>query len=173
MDEKKDKKSKKEKKSGKEIADVLSSSVSSSLSNEPGGYDQIQPEKSAPRVDTSKWPLLLKNYDALHVRTAHYTPLPNGTSPLKRSLTEYMHYGVINLDKPSNPSSHEVVAWIKRILRVEKTGHSGTLDPKVRGFSLFSLYFVSSFRLLSSCSIPRLSGSTCRFLFFSSRLLVV
>jgi H/ACA ribonucleoprotein complex subunit 4 len=40
---------------------------------------------------------------------------------------------VINLDKPSNPSSHEVVSWIKRMLRVEKTGHSGTLDPKVTG----------------------------------------
>ena len=37
------------------------------------------------------------------------------------------------MDKPSNPSSHEVVAWIKRILRVQKTGHSGTLDPKVSG----------------------------------------
>jgi H/ACA ribonucleoprotein complex subunit 4 len=48
-------------------------------------------------------------------------------------LQEYVRYGVINLDKPSNPSSHEVVAWIKRILRVEKTGHSGTLDPKVTG----------------------------------------
>ena len=42
-------------------------------------------------------------------------------------------YGIINLDKPANPSSHEVVAWIRRILRVEKTGHSGTLDPKVTG----------------------------------------
>jgi H/ACA ribonucleoprotein complex subunit 4 len=41
--------------------------------------------------------------------------------------------GVINLDKPSNPSSHEVVAWLRRILRVDKTGHSGTLDPKVTG----------------------------------------
>lgn len=41
-------------------------------------------------------------------------------------------YGIINLDKPANPSSHEVVAWIKRILKVEKTGHSGTLDPQVR-----------------------------------------
>lgn len=41
--------------------------------------------------------------------------------------------GFINLDKPANPSSHEVVAWIKRILRVDKTGHSGTLDPKVTG----------------------------------------
>jgi H/ACA ribonucleoprotein complex subunit 4 len=44
-----------------------------------------------------------------------------------------MRYGAINLDKPANPSSHEVVAWIKRMLRVEKTGHSGTLDPKVTG----------------------------------------
>lgn len=26
-----------------------------------------------------------------------------------------------------------MVAWIKRILRVDKTGHSGTLDPKVTG----------------------------------------
>jgi H/ACA ribonucleoprotein complex subunit 4 len=44
-----------------------------------------------------------------------------------------MRYGVVNLDKPANPSSHEVVAWIKKMLRVEKTGHSGTLDPKVTG----------------------------------------
>ena len=51
----------------------------------------------------------------------------------KRQLQEYIRYGVINLDKPANPSSHEVVAWLKRMLRVEKTGHSGTLDPKVTG----------------------------------------
>ena len=44
-----------------------------------------------------------------------------------------MKYGVINLDKPANPSSHEIVAWVKKILKVEKTGHSGTLDPKVTG----------------------------------------
>ena len=81
----------------------------------------------------TRWPLLLKNYDQLHVRTAHYTPIPCGMSPLKRSLQEYVRYGVINLDKPANPSSHEVVAWIKKILRIEKTGHSGTLDPKVTG----------------------------------------
>ena len=52
---------------------------------------------------------------------------------MKRPISEYIRYGVINLDKPANPSSHEVVAWLKRILRVEKTGHSGTLDPKVTG----------------------------------------
>ncbi|KAK6928823.1 Pseudouridine synthase II, N-terminal [Dillenia turbinata] len=93
----------------------------------------IKPQTFTPSLDTSTWPILLKNYDRLNVRTGHYTPLPSGYSPLKRPLAEYIRYGVLNLDKPSNPSSHEVVAWIKRILRVEKTGHSGTLDPKVTG----------------------------------------
>tara|TARA_B110000305_G_C19398892_1_gene618991 strand:+ start:349 stop:1626 length:1278 start_codon:yes stop_codon:yes gene_type:complete len=59
--------------------------------------------------------------------------LPCGYSPLGRPIDVLKKYGVINLDKPSNPSSHEVVAWIKRILKVDKTGHSGTLDPKVTG----------------------------------------
>ena len=93
----------------------------------------IPPSNSTPKLDTSNWPLLLKNYHQLHVRTSHYTPLPCGSSPLARPLRQHLSYGVINLDKPSNPSSHEVVSWIKKILRVEKTGHSGTLDPKVTG----------------------------------------
>ncbi|WVF69190.1 centromere/microtubule-binding protein CBF5 [Kwoniella sp. CBS 6097] len=93
----------------------------------------IKSEAVTPKLDTSQWPLLLKNYDKLLVRSSHFTPIPTGISPLKRDLQAYVKSGVINLDKPSNPSSHEVVAWLKRILRVEKTGHSGTLDPKVTG----------------------------------------
>lgn len=45
-------------------------------------------------------------------------------------------YNAIDFPLPTL-SSHQkhiqVVAWIRRILRVEKTGHSGTLDPKVTG----------------------------------------
>ncbi|KAH9498834.1 H/ACA ribonucleoprotein complex subunit dkc1 [Bulinus truncatus] len=93
----------------------------------------LGPSAKAEKLDTSHWPLLLKNFDKLNQRTNHYTPVPAGSSPLKRNTEEYVRSGFINLDKPSNPSSHEVVAWIKRILRVEKTGHSGTLDPKVTG----------------------------------------
>jgi H/ACA ribonucleoprotein complex subunit 4 len=84
-------------------------------------------------VDTSEWPLLLKNSHKMIVRTTHYTPIPAGNTPLNRPIDEYKRYGIINLDKPANPSSHEVVAWVKKILEVEKTGHSGTLDPKVTG----------------------------------------
>jgi len=94
---------------------------------------QLESSDKISKLDTSQWPLLLKHFDRLNVRTNHYTPIAAGSSPLRRELSEYIKSGFINLDKPSNPSSHEVVAWIKRILRVEKTGHSGTLDPKTTG----------------------------------------
>ncbi|KAI3321776.1 pseudouridine synthase [Xylariaceae sp. AK1471] len=101
--------------------------------NQAAAEFTIKPTTVTPSVDTSTWPLLLKNYEKLLVRTGHFTPIPNGSAPLSRDLKNYISSGVINLDKPSNPSSHEVVAWVKRILRTEKTGHSGTLDPKVTG----------------------------------------
>jgi len=81
----------------------------------------------------------------MNVLTNHYTPIPAGSTPLKRPLKDYLKYGVINLDKPSNPSSHEVVSWVKRILNVEKTGHSGTLDPKVTGCLIVCLERYLSF----------------------------
>ena len=93
----------------------------------------IKPENKEAKIDTSNWPLLLKNFDKLLVRSYKYTPINAGSSPTQRPLEEHLKYGVINLDKPANPSSHEIVAWIKKILKVEKTGHSGTLDPKVTG----------------------------------------
>ena len=125
-----DKKAKKKAKKAKTDGD---GAASSSANGGGEGEFAILPEATTPKIDTSSWPLLLKNYNDLHIRTGHYTPIPCGCSPLKRPIKEHVRYGVINLDKPANPSSHEVVAWIKRILRVEKTGHSGTLDPKVTG----------------------------------------
>ncbi|GMS90856.1 hypothetical protein PENTCL1PPCAC_13031, partial [Pristionchus entomophagus] len=97
------------------------------------GDFKIKPSNDVPQLDTSQWPLLLKNFDKLNVRSNHYTPHSEGCSPLKRDIKNYISSGFFNLDKPANPSSHEVVAWIKKILRCEKTGHSGTLDPKVSG----------------------------------------
>jgi H/ACA ribonucleoprotein complex subunit 4 len=77
----------------------------------------IKPQNTVPALDTSSWPLLLKNYEKMLVRSGHFTPIPNGSSPYKRDIKSYVSSGVINLDKPSNPSSHEVVAWLKRMLR--------------------------------------------------------
>ena len=51
----------------------------------------------------------------------------------KRSVESLLEYGLILVDKPPGPTSHEVVAWAKRILDIPKIGHSGTLDPQVSG----------------------------------------
>lgn len=51
-----------------------------------------------------------------------------GCDPWKRPIGEHMNKGVVNLDKPAGPTSHEVVAWVKRVLNVEKAGHGGTLE---------------------------------------------
>ncbi|CDI05246.1 RNA-guided pseudouridylation complex pseudouridine synthase subunit Cbf5 [Candidatus Nitrosotenuis uzonensis] len=51
----------------------------------------------------------------------------------KRTVEDLLNYGLILLDKPPGPTSHETVAWAKRILKIPKIGHSGTLDPQVSG----------------------------------------
>lgn len=54
-----------------------------------GDYS-IKSESTQPKLDTSQWPLLLKNYDKLLVRSSHFTPIPSGNSPLKRDLASYI-----------------------------------------------------------------------------------
>jgi len=56
-----------------------------------------------------------------------------GHNPFERPDGEYIKYGVINLDKPAGPTSHEVAAWTKKILKITAIGHGGTLDPQVTG----------------------------------------
>ena len=56
-----------------------------------------------------------------------------GTYYDKRSIDQLLQYGLIILDKPPGPTSHETVAWTKRLLKIPKIGHSGTLDPQVSG----------------------------------------
>lgn len=56
-----------------------------------------------------------------------------GCNPFKRNIHNYIRKGFVCIDKPMGPSSHEVVVWVRRILEVNKTGHTGTLDPKVTG----------------------------------------
>ena len=51
-----------------------------------------------------------------------------GCYPGNRPILDHLAYGVINLDKTPGPTSHEVVAWVKRILKVKRAGHGGTLE---------------------------------------------
>jgi H/ACA ribonucleoprotein complex subunit 4 len=56
-----------------------------------------------------------------------------GTNYDERTIEQLLQYGLIILDKPPGPTSHETVAWTKRLLKLPKIGHSGTLDPQVSG----------------------------------------
>lgn len=62
-----------------------------------------------------------------------------GTYPGSRTVEEILKKGVVILDKPSGPTSHQVAAWVRNILGVKKVGHSGTLDPKVTGVLVITL----------------------------------
>jgi predicted rRNA pseudouridine synthase len=53
--------------------------------------------------------------------------------PADRDPDAVLEFGVLNLDKPPGPSAHQVSAWIRDMVGVEKAAHAGTLDPKVTG----------------------------------------
>jgi tRNA pseudouridine55 synthase len=47
--------------------------------------------------------------------------------------------GILNVDKPSGLTSHDVVALVRRAARQRKVGHAGTLDPMATGVLLVCL----------------------------------
>ena len=58
--------------------------------------------------------------------------------------------GVLLIDKPSGPTSHDVVARIRRATRERGIGHTGTLDPRASG--LLPLVLGKATRLASLLS---------------------
>ncbi len=47
--------------------------------------------------------------------------------------------GVLLIDKPSGPTSHDIVDRIRRHFRLKKVGHGGTLDPAATGLLVIML----------------------------------
>ncbi|MBI3945138.1 MAG: tRNA pseudouridine(55) synthase TruB [Armatimonadetes bacterium] len=41
--------------------------------------------------------------------------------------------GILNIHKPPGPTSHDIVARVRKLLRVRRVGHAGTLDPAAEG----------------------------------------
>jgi H/ACA ribonucleoprotein complex subunit 4 len=69
----------------------------------------------------------------LLTKAEDHTDPKYGCKPSERPAKQYIKFGTINLDKPAGPTSHEVAAWVKKIMKLEAIGHGGTLDPKVTG----------------------------------------
>lgn len=70
----------------------------------------------------------------LIVKASETTNPDYGFSSLDNLPIEFLlENGVISLDKPAGPTSHEVATWVRNILNVDRVGHGGTLDPGVTG----------------------------------------
>jgi len=59
--------------------------------------------------------------------------------PINRTIDELLSTGVVVVDKDAGPTSHQCTDSFKKILNIEKAGHSGTLDPKVTGVLVIGL----------------------------------
>ena len=69
----------------------------------------------------------------VRVKAEEETNPEYGCPPNERPMSQHIQYGMLVVDKTSGPTSHEVAAWIKKLLDLDKVGHGGTLDPKVTG----------------------------------------
>jgi H/ACA ribonucleoprotein complex subunit 4 len=56
-----------------------------------------------------------------------------GKPPESRTTEELLGTGVVVIDKPSGPTSHQVTSWVREMLGASKAAHGGTLDPRVTG----------------------------------------
>lgn len=65
--------------------------------------------------------------------------LPRAPDAAEIPLATLRERGVIAIDKPAGPTSHDVVEKVKRTLRTSKAGHGGTLDPAVTGVLVVGL----------------------------------
>ncbi|MFH1431787.1 MAG: RNA-guided pseudouridylation complex pseudouridine synthase subunit Cbf5 [archaeon] len=82
----------------------------------------IEPEKISIETD-SEW----------LIKSTSKTDPKYGCRPEDRNIETHINNGLIILDKPKGPTSHQVAAWVRDIFCLNKAGHSGTLDPGVTG----------------------------------------
>ena len=74
-----------------------------------------------------------KTQQKILIRKESETDRKYGCNPQERKTEEIITYGIVNVDKPKGPTSHQVSDYMQKILHINKAGHSGTLDPAVTG----------------------------------------
>ncbi|PIN93697.1 RNA-guided pseudouridylation complex pseudouridine synthase subunit Cbf5 [Candidatus Pacearchaeota archaeon CG10_big_fil_rev_8_21_14_0_10_31_24] len=51
----------------------------------------------------------------------------------EKPIKDLLSFSIINIDKPSNPTSFTVSQFVRKVLNLSKSSHFGTLDPQVSG----------------------------------------
>ena len=59
------------------------------------------------------------------------------TEPMK--ATDEVAPGILLIDKPEGPTSHDVVAEVRRSVGTRRVGHTGTLDPFASGLLILCI----------------------------------
>jgi tRNA pseudouridine55 synthase len=65
--------------------------------------------------------------------SGHQAPSPKPSASAKATADKQAPDGVLVVDKPEGPTSHDVVTRTRRVLGVSRIGHTGTLDPMATG----------------------------------------
>jgi len=50
-----------------------------------------------------------------------------------------MKSGFLLVDKPEGITSHDVVDYLRRVTKIKKIGHAGTLDPIATGLLILGI----------------------------------
>src|SRR5205823_7433203 len=67
--------------------------------------------------------------------------------------------GVLLVDKAAGMTSHDVVALVRRQLRIKKVGHCGTLDPIATGLLILTLGRGTKIQDLLMCEDKEYAGT--------------
>lgn len=51
----------------------------------------------------------------------------------EKPLSQLLQFSLINLDKPTGPTSFQVSQFVRNLFQLDKASHMGTLDPQVTG----------------------------------------
>ncbi|QQG39886.1 MAG: RNA-guided pseudouridylation complex pseudouridine synthase subunit Cbf5 [Candidatus Aenigmatarchaeota archaeon] len=73
------------------------------------------------------------------VRSEEISDMRFGCYPGARTVENHIKNGIVVIDKPPGPTSHQVTAWVRDMLGLKRAGHAGTLDPKVTGVLVTAL----------------------------------
>jgi len=85
-------------------------------------------------MKTFNWPILLKNYNHLHVRLGYFVPTQVfGYMPQDRPIKSYVSCGCINFIKSDRFSSNQVDKSLKRILEIKNIKYRGANEIKISG----------------------------------------
>ena len=85
-----------------------------------------------------KFPFERETTETITIKESE-TDLEMASNPEKESIKQLINYGIININKPQGPTSHQTTDYVKKILNIKRAGHSGTLDPNVTGSLIIAL----------------------------------